>query len=80
MWNLVELILFVVFFLVVVMLFLKGKYISLYVKSVKFNFYDIFSFDNIVCWLDWEILWFVLVMFIIILKFLRFIRFNYYIC
>lgn len=80
MWNVVELILLVVSLLAVVMSFLKGKYTSLYVKSVKSNPYDTFSSDNIVRWLDRETLWFALAMFIITLKLLRLIRFNHHIC
>lgn len=79
-WNLVELILLVVSLLAVVMSFLKGKYTSLYVKSVKSNPYDTLSSDNIVRWLDRETLWFALAMFIITLKLLRLIRFNHHIC
>lgn len=80
MWNVVELILLVVSLLAVVMSFLKGKYTSLYVKSVKSNPYGTFSSDHIVRWLDRETLWFSLAIFIIMLKLLRLIRFNHHIC
>jgi len=80
MWNLVELILLVVSLLAVVMSFLKGKYTSLYVKSVKSNPYETFSSDYIVRWLDRETLWMSLAIFIITLKLLRLIRFNHHIC
>jgi len=80
MWNVVELILLVVSLLAVVMSFLKGKYTSLYVKSVKSNPYGTFSSDNVVLWLDRETLWFSLAIFIITLKLLRLIRFNHHIC
>ena len=80
MWNVVELILLMVSLVAVVMSFLKGKYTSLYVKSVKSNPYGTFSSDNVVRWLDRETLWFSLAIFIITLKLLRLIRFNHHIC
>ena len=80
MWNVMELILLMVSLVAVVMSFLKGKYTSLYVKSVKSNPYGTFSSDNVVRWLDRETLWSSLAIFIITLKLLRLIRFNHHIC
>lgn len=80
MWNVMELILLMVSLVAVVMSFLKSKYTSLYVKSVKSNPYGTFSSDNVVRWLDRETLWFSLAIFIITLKLLRLIRFNHHIC
>jgi len=76
----VKLILHVVSLLAVVMSFLKGKYTSLYVKSVKSNPYGTFSSDNVVRWFDRETLWFALAIFIITIRLLRLIRFNHHIC
>ena len=80
MWNVMELILLMVSLVAVVMSFLKSKYTSLYVKSVKSNPYSTFSSDKVVRWLDRETLWFSLAIFIITLKLLRLIRFNHHIC
>ena len=80
MWNVMELILLMVSLVAVVMSFLKSKYTSLYVESVKSNPYGTFSSDNVVRWLDRETLWFSLAIFIITLKLLRLIRFNHHIC
>ena len=80
LWNWVELILLVVSLVAVIMSFLKGKYTSLYVNSVKSNPYDTFSSDYIVRWLDRVTIWFSLAIFIITLKLLRLIRFNHHIC
>ena len=80
MWNVMELILLMVSLVAVVMSFLKSKYTSLYVESVKSNPYSTFSSDKVVRWLDRETLWFSLAIFIITLKLLRLIRFNHHIC
>ena len=80
MWNVMELILLMVSLVAVVMSFLKSKYTSLYVKSVKSNPYSTFSSDKVVRWLDRETLWSSLAIFIITLKLLRLIRFNHHIC
>ncbi|XP_078351488.1 polycystin-1-like protein 2 [Oculina patagonica] len=80
LWNWVELILLVVSVLAVLMSFLKGKYTSLYVKSIKSNPYDTFSSDYIMRWLDRETMWLSLAIFIKTLKLLRLIRFNHHIC
>ena len=80
LWNWMELTLLMVSLLAVAMSFLKRKYTSVYVKSIKSNPYDTFSSDYIVRWLDRVTLWLSLAIFIMTLKLLRLVRFNHHIC
>lgn len=79
-WNWIELLQFVTAICVVVMFFMKAKYISSFVKKVRNNPFETSSADYIVLWSMLEVYVLSFLTFIVTIKFLRVIRFNRHVC
>ena len=79
-WNWMELVQIVTAVCAVVMFFLKAKYTSLFVKTVRNNPFETSSADYIVLWSTVEIYVLSFLIFIVTMKFLRLIRFNRHVC
>lgn len=80
LWNWLELFQVVTAICAVIIFFLKSKYTTDFVKSVRNNPFETSSADYIILWSDVEIYVLSFLIFMVTLKFLLLIRFNRHVC